>query len=54
MRDATAVVRAYLAPLQLPPHRETKIVEELAAQLEEAYDALVAGGASHMARGSGS
>jgi predicted permease len=46
MRDATAFVRTYLAPLQLPPDRETKIVEELAAQLEESYDALVAGGAS--------
>jgi predicted permease len=46
MRDATAFVRTYLAPLQLPPGRETKIVEELAAQLEESFDALVAGGAS--------
>ena len=46
MRDATALVRAYLAPLQLPPHQETKIVEELAAQLEESHDALVAAGAS--------
>ena len=46
MRDAAAFVRAYLAPLHLPPDRETKVVEEFAAQLEESYDALVAGGAS--------
>ena len=46
MRDAAAFVRAYLAPLHLPPDREIKIVEELAVQLEESYDVLVAGGAS--------
>ncbi len=46
MRDAKAFVREYLAPLRLPPDRETKIVEELAAQLEDSYEALVAGGSS--------
>jgi predicted permease len=33
-----------VAPLELPPERERKVVEEWAAQLEEVYDALVAEG----------
>ena len=41
-----AFVRSRLEPLQLPPDRELKIVEELAAQLEDSYDALLSGGLS--------
>lgn len=44
MRDFQAFVRQRLAGIGLPPSREIKIVEELAAQLEESYDALIAAG----------
>ena len=44
MRDFKAYVREHLSPLELTSARETKIVEELAAQLEESYDALIAQG----------
>jgi hypothetical protein len=38
------IVRQHLAELRLPPEREIEIVEELALQLEAAYeDALAAG-----------
>jgi putative ABC transport system permease protein len=46
MRDFKALVRRHLSPLALPREREAKIVEELGAQLEESYDALVADGLS--------
>jgi predicted permease len=46
MRDFKAFVREHLASLDLPRGRELKIVEELAAQIEESYDALVAAGRS--------
>jgi len=46
MPDFSRFVRDHLAPLDLPRHRELKIVEELAAQLEESYDALLATGLS--------
>src|SRR5688500_17524464 len=46
MRDFKAFVRLHLGPLALPRHRELEIVEELAAQLEDAYDSLVARGLS--------
>jgi putative ABC transport system permease protein len=46
MRDFKAFVREQVSPLALPPGRERKIVEEWAAQIEEAYDVLVAGGLS--------
>jgi predicted permease len=40
MRDIEIFVRAKLAPLALPPDREQKIVEEWAAQIEDACEAL--------------
>jgi putative ABC transport system permease protein len=46
MRDFKAFVREHLQSLALPAHRETTIVEELAAQLEDAYDARLAEGLS--------
>ena len=46
MRNFRALVQAHVAPLTLAPLREQKIVEEWAAQLEEIYDALRAGGFS--------
>ena len=46
MRDVKAFVRGHLSSLSLPPHRESKIVEELAAQIEESYEGLVADGRS--------
>ena len=46
MRDFNAFVRQHLAPLALPRARENKIIEELAAQIEESYDALIAQGVS--------
>jgi putative ABC transport system permease protein len=46
MRDVKGFVRRQLPPLALGRDRELKIVEELAAQLEESYDALMAGGLS--------
>jgi predicted permease len=44
MPDFTAFVRGHLRQLELPRHRELQIAEELAAQLEDAYDALRARG----------
>ena len=46
MRDFTAFVRSHLEQLELPRHRELQIVEELATQLEDTYDALRARGRS--------
>lgn len=46
MRDFAALIRARVAPLGLPPAREHKVIEEWAAQLEDTYDSLRAGGAS--------
>jgi putative ABC transport system permease protein len=46
MRDFRAFVRKHLPPLALPRHRELKIVEELAAQIEDSYHALLAEGLS--------
>jgi predicted permease len=46
MRDFTRFVREHLSSLALPQDRERKIVEELAAQLEDSYDALLADGLS--------
>jgi predicted permease len=46
MPDYREFVRRHVAPLALPPDREQKIVDEWAAQLEEIYDALRAGGRS--------
>src|SRR5919106_503350 len=44
MRDFKAFVREQVSPLALPPGRERKIVEEWAAQIEEAYEARIADG----------
>src|SRR5688572_3949405 len=46
MPDFVAFVRSRLEPLDLPRQRELQIVEELAAQLEDAYDALLSRGLS--------
>ena len=46
MPDFKTFVRAHLFPLDLRGRRELDVVEELAAHLEEVYDALVAGGLS--------
>jgi predicted permease len=46
MRDFRVFVREHLSPLELPRHREIKIVDELAAQLEEVYASLLAEGRS--------
>jgi predicted permease len=46
MPDFTTFVRENLGSLELPRHRELQVVEELSAQLEDAYDALVARGLS--------
>ena len=46
MRDFKGFVHQHLSSLTLPRHRELKIVEELAAQIEEAYDVLLAEGRS--------
>src|SRR5262245_60416419 len=46
MRDFKAYVRAKLAPAALPPEHERKIVDEIAAQLEEVFDTLLASGRS--------
>lgn len=46
MRDFRALVRTHLPPLALPRAHELKIIDELAAQLEDVYEALVAGGRS--------
>jgi predicted permease len=44
MPDFKAFVRAHLSSLELPQKREIKIIEELAAQLEESYESLRADG----------
>jgi predicted permease len=44
MPDFKAFVRDHIQRLELPRRRELQIVEELAAQLEDAYDALRARG----------
>src|SRR5688500_11066877 len=46
MRDFKRFVHEHLSSLALPRRRELKIVEELAAQIEEAYESLVAEGRS--------
>ena len=46
MPDFLTFVRSHLEPLELPRQRELQIVEELAAQLEDAYDALLSRGLS--------
>ncbi len=46
MRDFQRLVREHVRPLGLPPQHELKIVEELAAQIEDAYHGLIAGGLS--------
>ena len=46
MPDFLAFVRSHLGPLELPRQRERQIVEELATQLEDAYDALRSRGLS--------
>ena len=46
MPDFLAFIRSRLEPLELPRQRELQIVEELAAQLEDAYDALLSRGLS--------
>ncbi len=46
MRNFKAFVHAHLSSLALPRQRELKIVEELAAQIEESYEALIAEGLS--------
>ena len=48
MPDFLAFVRSRLEPLELPRQRELQIVEELAAQLEDAYDALLSRGLSEV------
>lgn len=44
MRDFKAYVREHLSSLVLPPERELKVVDELAAQLEDAYETALARG----------
>lgn len=46
MHDFKAFVRAHLPSLALPRQRELKIVEELASQIEDSYEALIAEGRS--------
>src|SRR5918995_641629 len=46
MPDFKAFVQKQLSPLALPRHRELKIVEELAAQIEDSYESLIAEGLS--------
>jgi putative ABC transport system permease protein len=46
MPDFKPLVRQHLRPLALPRDRELKIVEELASQLEDAYETLAAQGLS--------
>jgi predicted permease len=46
MRDFKGFVRAHLPPLDLPRRRELTIVDELSAQLEDAYESLRARGLS--------
>jgi predicted permease len=46
MRDFREYVRRQLSSVVLPPQRELKVVEELAAQLEDAYESARARGLS--------
>ena len=46
MPDFTGFVRDRVAPLRLPSQHELKIVEELAAQLDDAYQGLISRGLS--------
>jgi predicted permease len=46
MRDFKAFVREHLTSLVLPPQREIKVVDELAAQLEDTYESALARGLS--------
>ncbi|MPY89939.1 MAG: FtsX-like permease family protein [Luteitalea sp.] len=46
MRDFKAFVREHLGSLGLSRARELKIVDELAAQIEDSYEALIASGLS--------
>jgi predicted permease len=46
MRDLKAYVRSKLALAALPPEHEQKIVDEIAAQLEEVFATALAGGRS--------
>ena len=46
MRDVKTFVRAHIATLGLPADEQVKIAEELSAQLEEVYEALLARGVS--------
>ena len=46
MRDFQRFVREQLSAVVLPPAQEPKIVEELAAQIEESYDSYIASGLS--------
>src|SRR5512145_359587 len=45
MRDFKAFVRKHLT-LVLPPHRELKVIDEIAAQLEDTYESARARGLS--------
>ncbi len=49
MHDWKELVRNRLSPLPLEPSRREEIIEELAQQLEDAYDEQLAGGASDSA-----
>ena len=44
MRDFKAFVRKHLTTVVLPPERELKVVDELAAQLEDRYESALARG----------
>ena len=46
MREFKAFVREHLTALVLPPQREIKVIDELAAQLEDAYESALARGLS--------
>ncbi len=46
MPDFKAFVQGHVSSLALPREHEVKIVEELAAQIEESYDSLIAEGRS--------
>jgi len=46
MRDIKTFVRDHLQPLGLPADQQVKVAEELSAQLEEIYEALLARGMS--------
>jgi len=44
MHDFKAFVREHLTSIALPPERELKVVDELAAQLEDTYESALARG----------